>query len=172
MPHYSFLRLFLIGFTLLVPASLLQAQEKANEKAVDHQADHIMLLPTNLTWTDGPASLPKGIKSTVLEGDPRKAGLFTMRIKLPANYKIPPHWHPAIEHVTVLSGSFYMGLGEVFDESKATKLPVGGFTAMEIGTRHFAFTKEAATIQLHGIGPWGITYVNPTDDPRYKPSGQ
>ena len=169
MSNYSSFRLFVIGLTLIVPASLLQAQEKATEKAVDHQADHIVLLSTNLTWTDGPASLPKGIESTILEGDPTKAGLFTMRIKLPANYKIPPHWHPAIEHVTVLSGSFYMGLGEAFDESKATKLPVGGFTAMAIGTRHFAFTKEESMIQLHGIGPWGITYVNPADDPRNKP---
>lgn len=67
-PHYSSLRLFLIGFTLIVPASPLQAQEKRSEKAVDRPADHIMHLSTNLTWTDGPASLPKGIKSTVLEG--------------------------------------------------------------------------------------------------------
>jgi hypothetical protein len=168
----SSFRLFIIGLTFIVPASLLQAQEKATEKAGDHPAGHIMILPTNLTWTDGPASLPQGIRATVLEGDPTKAGPFTMRLKLPANYKVPPHWHPAIEHVTVLSGSFYMGLGEVFDESKAKMLPVGGFTAMAIGVRHFAFTKEESMIQLHGIGPWGITYVNPTDDPRNKPLGQ
>lgn len=172
MSNYFSLRLFLIVLTLIVPASLLQAQEKAPEKAVEHQADHIMLVPTDLTWKDGPASLPKGVKSTVLEGDPTKAGPFTMQLKLPANYKIPPHSHPAIEHVTVLSGSFHMGLGGVFDESKATKLPVGGFAVMAIGTRHFAFTKEEATIQLHGVGPWGITYVNPADDPRNKPTGQ
>lgn len=166
MLNYFSLRLFLVGLTLIVPASLLQAQEKTTEKAVEHQTDHIMLVPTDLTWKDGPASLPKGVKSTVLEGDPTKAGPFTMQLKLPANYKVPPHFHPAIEHVTVLSGSFHMGVGEVFDESKATKLPVGGFAVMSIGTRHFAFTKEEATIQLHGIGPWGITYVNPADDPR------
>ena len=91
MSNYFSLRLFLIGLTLIVPASLLQAQEKATEKAVEHQADHIMLVPTDLTWKDGPASLPKGVKSTVLEGDPTKAGPFTMQLKLPANYKIPPH---------------------------------------------------------------------------------
>ena len=172
MLNYFSLRLFLIGLTLIVPASLLQAQEKATEKAVKHQANHIMLVPTDLTWKDGPTSLPKGVKSAVLEGDPTKAGPFTMQLRLPANYKVPPHWHPAIEHVTVLDGSFYMGLGEMFDESKATKLPTGGFAAMAIGTRHFAFTKEKSTIQLHGIGPWGINYVNPGDDPRHKPSGQ
>lgn len=165
-------RVFLIGLTLIVPALLLHAQEKAAERAGEHQSDHIMLVPTNLTWIDGPASLPKGAKSAVIEGDPAKTGPFTMRLILPANYKVPPHWHPGIEHVTVLSGSFHMGLGEVFDESKAAKLPIGGFAVMAIGTRHFAFTKEETTIQLHGIGPWGITYVKPADDPRNKPTGQ
>jgi hypothetical protein len=163
--HFS-LKVLLTGLTLFVPALLLQAQEKAAGMAGEHQADHIMLVPADLIWTNGPASLPKGTKSAAVEGDPTKAGPFTMRLKLPANYKVPPHWHPGVEHVTVLSGSFYMGRGEVFDESKARKLPVGGFAVMAIGTRHFAFTKEEATIQLHGIGPWGITYVNPADDPR------
>ena len=172
MSNYFSLRVFLTGFILIVPALLLHAQEKAAEKAGEHQPDHIILVPTDFTWMDGPASLPKGVKSAVVEGDPTKAGPFTMRLKFPANYKVPPHWHPALEHVTVISGSFHMGLGEVFDESKATKLPIGGFAVMAIGTRHFAFTKEEATIQLHGIGPWGITYVNPADDPRNISAGQ
>ena len=172
MSNYFSLRLFLIGLALIVPASLLHTQEKMAEMAVEHKPDHIMVKPADITWKDGPASLPKGAKSAVVEGDPTKAGAFTLRIKLPANYKIPPHWHPAIEHVTVLSGSFHMGLGETFDESKASKLPVGGFAVMAIGTRHFAFTKDEATIQLHGVGPWGINYVNSGDDPRNKPSSQ
>jgi hypothetical protein len=165
--YYSF-RLFLLGLTLIASVSLLEAQKKAGA----HQGDHSMLMPTDLIWNDGPASLPKGIMAAAMEGDPTKAGPFTMRLKLPANYKIPPHWHPGVEHVTVLSGSFYMGLGEVFDESKASMLPVGGFTLMAIGTRHFAFTKEEATIQLHGLGPWGITYVNSADDPRSQLTGK
>src|SRR3970040_2185671 len=124
MLNYFSLRVFLIGLTLIVPALLLHAQEKAAEKAGEHPPDHIMVVPTDITWKDGPASLPKGVKSAVVEGDPTKAGPFTMQLKLPANYKVPPHWHPAIEHVTVLSGSFHMGLGEVVDESQARKLPV------------------------------------------------
>jgi quercetin dioxygenase-like cupin family protein len=128
-----------------------------------------MVLPTDLTWKDGPVSLPTGARFATIEGNPSEAGPFTMRLQLPPNYKIPPHWHPAIEHVTILSGAFYMGLGERFDEAKAKKLPVGGFAVMAIGTRHFALTKEeGAVIQLHGIGPWGIHYVNPADDPRKK----
>lgn len=151
------------GLVLIVSIGQLHAQQKM----VEHQqSDHIMVVPADLTWKDGPASLPKGAQFAVIEGDPSKDGPFTLRLKLPANYKVPPHWHPAIEHVTVMSGSFYMGLGEMSDESNATKMPVGGFAVMAIGTRHFAFTKEEATIQLHGIGPWAINYVNPKDDPR------
>jgi hypothetical protein len=135
----------------------------------EHQgAEHSMIAPAELKWIDGPPSLPTGAKYALLEGDLSRSEPFTVRFKLPANYKVPPHWHPAIEHVTVLEGSFHMGLGEVYDEKKAQKLPVGGFAVMQRGTRHFAFTKEAAVIQLHGMGPWGINYVNPKDDPRQK----
>lgn len=134
--------------------------------AAGEQMDHLMVIPGNLAWKDGPGSLPKGARWAPVEGDMTKAGPFTVRLKLPANYDIPPHWHPAIEHVTVLSGSFYMGTGEKFDRSRATKLPIGGFAMMAVGTRHFAFTTEEAVLQLHGMGPWGITYVNPADDPR------
>ena len=160
-------RLFFIGLFLILPAVLIQAQEKMDDKMSEHPK-HIMHMPSDLKWADGPASLPMGVKVAILEGDMTKPGPFTVRIKFPANYKISPHWHPAVEHVTVLSGSFYMGLGDVFEESKATKIPLGGFAAMEKETHHFAFAKEEAEIQLHGIGPWGITYVNPADDPRNK----
>jgi hypothetical protein len=132
----------------------------------DHLPDHIMLTPEEMKWADGPASLPVGAQYTVIEGDLTKEGPFTARFKLPANYTIPPHWHPAIEHVTVIKGSFHMGKGERFDKSKAMKLPLGGFAMMNIGTKHFAFTTEETIVQIHGIGPWGITYVNEEDDPR------
>lgn len=155
-------RLFLIAVFLTIPV-ILQAQD---EKMGEHKSGHILKVPTELKWVDGPPSLPKGVKVAMLEGDMAKAGPFTARAKFPANYKIPPHFHPGVEHVTVLSGSFYMGMGDVYDESKATKLPVGGFAAMEPETHHFAFSKEETEIQLHAIGPWGITYINAADDPR------
>jgi hypothetical protein len=131
-----------------------------------HDPGHIMTVPEELTWIESPPSLPPGSKIAVLQGDPAKEGPFTMRAQLPANYIIPPHWHPAVEHVTVISGSAYMGLGEILDETRATKLPVGGFAVMEVGTIHFFFTEEEAIVQVHGIGPWGIHYVNPDEDPR------
>lgn len=156
------IRYFLCGliFAELVSTNLVVYGE-------GEKPDHAMVAPGTLTWKEGPPSLPKGAKFAVLEGNPSKSGEFTMRLKVPANYQIAPHWHPAIEHVTVISGSFYMGLGEKFDAAKARKMDVGGFAAMAVGSRHFAFTKDdSAIVQLHGMGPWGITYVNPTDDPR------
>jgi hypothetical protein len=129
---------------------------------------HVMVAPGDLKWGEGPPSLPAGSKAAVLEGDPAKPGLFTLRLQIPANYKIPAHWHPADEHVTVISGTFYMGMGDKLDESKAKPLAAGSFAHMPPKTNHFAFTRTEAVIQLHGMGPWGITYVNPADDPRKK----
>ena len=129
--------------------------------------DHIMKVPDDLKWSEGPKSLPPGAQVTLMEGDPAKEGPFTLRLKLPADYTIMPHWHPKIEHVTVIEGEFYMGAGEKLDKSKAHSLPEGGFAVMPIKFRHFAFTaNRPAIIQLHGIGPWEIYYVNPKDDPR------
>ncbi|OFX56553.1 MAG: cupin [Bacteroidetes bacterium GWA2_30_7] len=127
-----------------------------------------MVMPNDIKWVDAPPSLPPGAKAAVIEGDPKSTGLFTMRIKLPANYMIMPHSHPADEHITVIEGSFYMGLGEKFDEKKVKEIPLGGFAVMNKGTHHFAMTKKECIIQLHGMGPWGIIYVNTADDPRNK----
>lgn len=144
------------------------ARDSHTAEAASAGHGHVMTTPGELKWADGPASLPAGAKFALVEGDPKNEGLFTMRLRLPANYKIAPHWHPAVEHVTVISGTFNMGSGETFDTAKAKALPAGSFAAMPIKLVHFAFTKEDTVIQLHGVGPWGITYVNPADDPRNK----
>ncbi|MEO6463569.1 MAG: cupin domain-containing protein [Candidatus Eisenbacteria bacterium] len=130
-------------------------------------ADHTLVGPADLKWEDV-SSLPKGAKLAVIEGPMSEAVPFTVRIKLPANYRIPPHWHPAVERVTVLSGTLHMGLGDTFDRTKSSAVPVGGVMIMQPNTNHFAWTRRATVIQLHGTGPWGITYVNPEDDPRKK----
>jgi hypothetical protein len=155
--------------TSLFLFSFVQAQEHAGSVTASHSTgDHIIINGKKLTWKTGPASLPAGIQIAVLEGDLTKVGPFTARLILPANYRIPPHFHPAIEHVTVLEGSFYMGTGKEFNQSSATELKTGDFAVMPIGFAHFAFTHDKAIIQLHGIGPWGITYINEADDPRKK----
>ena|SRR5687768_15565826 len=130
-------------------------------------AGHKFVMPADLKWT-APPSLPRGAKMAIVEGDLTKPGSFAFRVMLPANYRIPPHFHPADERVTVLKGTFYMGRGEKFNASAARALPAGGFTSMPAGMRHFAFSKQGCVVQVHGMGPWGITYVNPDDDPRKK----
>ncbi len=130
---------------------------------------HIMKNTDDLVWNDGPKSLPAGSKVALVEGDPAQKGPFTIRLKFPAKYRIMPHYHPAIEHVTVLDGELYMGAGDKYDEAKAKELEEGGMGVMPAKFNHFAFTKdEAAIVQLHGIGPWDIIYLNPKDDPRKK----
>ena len=106
------------------------------------------------------------LPAAVLEGDPSKPGPFTLRAKLPAGYRIAPHHHPADERVTVLSGAVRIGMGERFDEATMTTLPAGGYFSMPKGHRHYFLTAEETVIQLNGVGPWGIVYVNPADDPR------
>jgi quercetin dioxygenase-like cupin family protein len=164
----------LIIATLLLSASFaaaLRAQNTPTPAANTASADKphaIVALPNAITWGPAPAVLPAGAQAAVLEGDPSKPGPFTLRVLMPADYRIPPHYHPGIEHVTVVKGTFFVGMGEAFDASKASELPTGTFAALQPGVRHFALTKGETIIQLHGVGPWGLIYVNPADDPRNK----
>jgi quercetin dioxygenase-like cupin family protein len=137
----------------------------ATSSAWAQHADHKMVKPDELKWNDVP-SLPKGAQISVIEGPMNEAVPFTFRLKLPANYKIPPHWHPAIEHVTVLSGTFNMGVGEKFDQQKSQALAPGAMMILQPKTPHFGWTKSETIVQVHGTGPWGVTYVNTADDPR------
>jgi mannose-6-phosphate isomerase-like protein (cupin superfamily) len=132
-----------------------------------HGSHVIVAHAPELDWKDGPGSLPPGAQIVLLQGNPAEAGPLTMRLRFPANYQIPPHFHPAVEHVTVLSGTFHVGMGERIDRSTAVALAAGSFSVVPVGHAHYAFTgSEPVTIQLHSTGPWGVTYVNPADDPR------
>lgn len=128
---------------------------------------HVMVTPAQLIWTDAPAVAP-GAKIAVIEGPLNKAVPFTFRLLLPANAKIAPHVHPAFERVTVLSGTFHFAHGNTFDPAKTQALETGSVAVMPPGAPMFGYTKEQTVIQLHGVGPWGITYLNPADDPRKK----
>jgi uncharacterized RmlC-like cupin family protein len=126
----------------------------------------ILLSPPDIKWGDGPPSLPPGSKAVIIFGDMTKAGPFTLRAKLPADYKVPPHFHPDTETVTVLSGTFHVSMGDTFDASKAKAMPAGSFVALPAKSPHFVYTKEETVIQVSAVGPWSLTYVNPADDPR------
>jgi quercetin dioxygenase-like cupin family protein len=134
--------------------------------AVTWAADHVMVDPKDLKWEDT-AVLP-GAKVAIIEGPLDQPGPFMVRFKFPADYKVPAHWHPGIEHVTVLSGILNMGIGDKLDMTKTHPVPAGGVVIMQPKTNHFAWTKEETIVQVHGVGPWGVTFVDPADDPRKK----
>lgn len=133
--------------------------------AATAQAD-VILNAQEVKWGPAPPSIPPGAQAVVLYGDPGKEGLFALRLKLPMGYAIPPHSHPKPEIVTVISGTFRIGMGEKADKSKGRSLPAGSFFALSPGMAHFAYADEDTVIQLNSTGPWGLTYVNPQDDPR------
>jgi len=141
-----------------------------DDKEKEHGSDagHVLVKADDVKWMDGPPGLPAGAKIAVLAGDPSKPGPYVLRAKMPDKYKVPPHWHPTTENVTVLSGTLHMGKGEKFDPQAAEPVTAGGFASMPKGMRHFAYTSGETIIQVHGMGPFEINYVNPEDDPRKK----
>jgi hypothetical protein len=128
--------------------------------------DHIAVQPGALKWGPAPPGFPPGAQFTVVAGDPGKDGLYVVRAKLPAFYKIMPHTHPTAENVTVLSGAFHFAMGDKFDTKKGETVKPGGFFSAEKGMQHYGWTTAPTVIQIHGQGPFAITYVNPADDPR------
>lgn len=163
------MKTFLITVLSLLAISCSQnesAGHKAEGGAEEGMAQQGMFRPDQVPWKDGPASLPMGAKFAVLEGDPGKAGYFSMRVMMPDGYRIPPHWHPGVERVTVISGTFHLGMGERFDAAATQTLPAGSYAFMPPGMRHFARAEGQTVIQITTMGPWGINYVNPSDDPR------
>ena len=152
--------------TMLV---LSQQRTRAEETATPAAAaiqKHIMVAPEDIKWGPSPPFLPPGGQCVTIEGDPQTPNaLFTIRSKLPDNYKIPAHFHPTDEHITVISGTFKMGLGKQFEEKSMRAMAAGSFMVMPKDTPHFASTSGETIVQVHAIGPMIFTYVNPEEDP-------
>ena len=122
-----------------------------------------------LKWGPAPAIFPRGAQFAVVQGDPGAAGqIFTVRLRFPNGYIIPPHTHPTDEHVTVLSGDMSFGMGDKMDSASETSLQAGGYFVAGAKMHHYATTKSGAVIQVDMEGPFEITYINPADDPRNK----
>jgi quercetin dioxygenase-like cupin family protein len=132
--------------------------------AQDH---HATVQADALKWS-APATYNPGAQLAVIKGDPSKEGMYVVRLKVPAGFKIAPHNHPNDENVTVLSGSFNIGTGDKAEEGKGTTVKAGGYSFVAKGMNHYAWFTEETVLQLHGMGPQGVTYVNPSDDPRKK----
>lgn len=119
----------------------------------------------DLKWGPAPAIFPAGAQMSVLSGDPTKAGVFVLRLKMPAGYKIPAHRHPTDEYVTVISGDLSLGMGDKLAPAKSAALTPGGFAVAGAKMNHFAFSAGGAVVQISGQGPFDMTYANPADDP-------
>ena len=123
--------------------------------------------PEQIKYGPPPPFLAAGAQVAVLEGDPTAStGDFTIRLKMPDGYKIAPHWHPKRENVTVISGSFKVGMGDKFDAAKMSTFPAGSFAYLDPDMHHYAMASTATVVQVHGMSPIEFNYVDPKDDPR------
>lgn len=155
--------LAMVALLVLVAGSAVDGEDKAGHAG---DKDHVIVRPGAIKWGPAPPGLPPGGQMALLVGNPGKAGVaYVIRAKLPDGYKVPLHWHPTDENVTVLKGMLLVGKA---DSDTVEELPAGSYMRMPKTMRHFAMAKGETVIQLHGIGPFEINYVNPADDPRKK----
>ena len=126
---------------------------------------HVVMNEADVKWGNPPPAFPAGAKMAVLQGDPGKPGMFTIRLKAPDGYKVAAHWHPTAEYLTVISGTFNLGTGDKLDETKTTAMTAGAFGSMPAKMHHFAWTKGETEVQVSGMGPFQLIYVNAADDP-------
>jgi quercetin dioxygenase-like cupin family protein len=155
--------------TLGIVASVAAAQTSARSTGA---MAHKLLLPDQLKWGAPPPGLPPAAQAAVLDGDPTKPGIFTVRLHAPDGYQIRPHWHSQDEHITVISGKFAMGMGDHWTPSEMHEGGPGAFMSLPSGQRHSAVMRGDTIIQISGFGPFDIFYVDPNDDPRQKRSAR
>lgn len=133
-----------------------------------HAAEpHHTVVPGDaVKWGPAPASLPRGAQAAVLLGSPAKEGPFVLRLKFPAGFTVPPHRHSKDEFVTVISGAFAVAAGETLERASLKPLPPGSFVHLPAGMPHYARAEGETIVQINGVGPFDVTYVDPKDDPR------
>src|SRR5271165_1225577 len=148
----------MLGLVLLIASMFAQHAPTQNMFTLDQ-----------IQYGPVPGFIPAGAQLAVLEGDPTAAmGDFTVRLKMPDGYRIPPHWHPHRENVTVISGNFKVGMGDSFDESKMMTFGTGSFAYLDPSMHHYAMASGEVVVQVHGMSPLQFNYVNPNDDPSKK----
>jgi len=129
------------------------------------QSGHLVVPADQVRWAPAPPVLPAGAELAVLEGNPAESGPVTMRLRLPAGYDIPAHWHTTAERITVLSGSLHVGNGDKLDRGASQTLEPGGFLSLPAQMHHFAWTSAPTIVQISLQGPFDLHYVNPSDNP-------
>jgi len=149
-----------LGLTLVTLLGLAPAA------ALAQGSDHMHAGNPAVSWGPAPPFFPRGARFAVLQGDPSQNGVYTVRLEMPAGYVLKPHYHPTDEHVTVISGTFTVGMGDSVDTRHMQMLRAGGFITAPAQAHHYARTVGRTVVQVHGMGPFSITYVNAADDPR------
>jgi quercetin dioxygenase-like cupin family protein len=129
---------------------------------------HTVVAADAITWGPAPASLPPGAQAAVLLGNPAKEGPFVLRLKFPAGFVVPPHRHSKDEFVTVIAGRFGVAAGEKLERGASPQLPPASFVHLPAGMAHYAWVDGEAVVQINGVGPFDVMYVDPKDDPRNK----
>lgn len=155
----------LVSLLFTSPAPAREPRPARSDTGVTENV--LRLTPPELTWTSGPSMLPPGASMALIEGSSSQPGPFTFRLKFPANYRIPAHWHPVKVTVTVISGTFHMGLGDELDTSNSKTLPAGSVFEMPAKIHHFGWTSEETIIQEHGVGPLAVNYLDAAHDGRH-----
>jgi hypothetical protein len=125
--------------------------------------------PDAIQYGPAPSFVPPGAQLAVLEGNPlAPSGDYTVRLKMPDGYRIAPHWHPKRENVTVVSGTFKVGMGDRFEESSMLSFPAGSFAYLDPDMHHYAMASGEVVVQIHGMSPVQFNYINADDDPSRK----
>lgn len=157
---------FYLSITLGLLLGLIMAGRKPISKTAS-AAERNAFAPGDVQYGPPPPFVAPGAQFAVLEGNPAaQTGDFTIRLKMPAGYRIAPHWHPNRENVTVLSGTLKVGMGDHFDEKAMQSFPAGSFAYLDPDMHHFAMAGAGETVvQVHGMSPAQFNYVNPADDP-------
>ena len=160
----------LLVASLAVAASAQAPAKPSAGPAAQHGAavHPPMVNASELKWGPGPDAFNPGVQLAVVDGDPSKTGPFVIRAKFPDGFKVMPHWHPTDENVTVMSGAMVAGMGEKWDDAAMKTFTAGGFARMPAKSPHYVVAKGETVVQVHGTGPFALTYVNPADDPRTK----
>jgi quercetin dioxygenase-like cupin family protein len=165
------LQIWRIALALTISSAHVAAQAQG-EEARAHQPDEAVfraIRSEDVQWKPFSA-FPAQARLGVLVGDPSRPGPYVIRVRLPGGTKMMPHKHPEDRIYTVLSGIFYIGLGEEFDESRLMAYGVGSVIVLPGGTSHFHWAKSGEYVtQITAIGPLGLSYVHPDDDPRSNP---
>jgi hypothetical protein len=148
-------------------AAVAHADEAKKASKTPAKTAAIMINASDVKWSDAPPDLPKGAKIGVLYGDPSKAGPYTIRIKAPDGYKVPPHWHSKDEQLTILSGRFILHMGDTMT-AEAHELEAGAYHFLPGKMHHAAEVKGETVVQINGTGPFDIHYLNAADNPNPK----